>query len=48
VLLDPGSFQMTMIAESPVPVDAGGDYFGGRIYFVNGSHLWSYALDKVK
>ncbi len=36
------SFRLTMIAESPVPVDTGGDYLDGRIYFVSGSHLCSY------
>jgi len=44
VKLDPGSFEMTMIAESPIPVEIGGDYLDGRIYFVSGSHLYSYKL----
>jgi hypothetical protein len=33
-----------MLAESPVPVEYGGDYLNGRIYFASGSHLYSYAL----
>ncbi|MBC7757975.1 MAG: hypothetical protein H7069_03900 [Phormidesmis sp. FL-bin-119] len=44
VRIDPGSFKMTMVAESPVPINAGGDYLDGRIYFVSGSHLCSYKL----
>ncbi|MEX2232859.1 MAG: hypothetical protein WD824_11900 [Cyclobacteriaceae bacterium] len=45
VKLDPVSFRLEMIAESPVPIQAGGDYFEGHIYFVNGSHLYSYKLN---
>ena len=37
------SFTITMLAESPVPVRAGGDILDGRIYFASGSHLYSYA-----
>ncbi len=44
VKLEPGSYKMTMIAESPVPINTGGDYLDGRIYFVSGSHLCSYKL----
>ena len=44
VKLEPGSFRMTMIAESPVPITTGGDYLDGRIYFISGSHLISYKL----
>jgi hypothetical protein len=42
--IEPGSFTMTMVARSPVPINAGGDYLNGRIYFVSGSHLCSYKL----
>jgi hypothetical protein len=42
--VDPGSFKVTMVAKSPVPINAGGDYLDGRIYFVSGSHLCSYQL----
>lgn len=45
--LDPVSYQMTMV-ESPVPVEVGGDYLDGRIYFVSGSHLCSYQLPDTK
>jgi hypothetical protein len=44
VQVDPGSFKMTMIAQSPSPINAGGDYLDGRIYFISGSHLLSYKL----
>jgi hypothetical protein len=35
---------MIMQAESPVPINTGGDYLDGKIYFVSGSHLCSYKL----
>jgi len=44
VRVEPGSFRMTMIAKSPVPINTGGDYLDGNIYFVSGSHLYSYKL----
>lgn len=40
--LDPASGKMTLLAKSPVPITAGGDWLDGRIYFVSGSHLYSY------
>lgn len=42
--LDPETFRITMIAESPVPIGPGGDYLDGRIYFASGSHVYSYEL----
>ena len=44
VRVEPDSFKMTMVAKSPVPIRAGGDYLDGSIYFVSGSHLCSYKL----
>lgn len=44
VRVDPTSFETVMVAESPVPIHAGGDYLDGRIYFISGSHLFSYRL----
>ncbi len=44
VQVEPGTFKMTMKAPSPVPINTGGDYLDGRIYFVSGSHLCSYKL----
>lgn len=43
--LDPASFKLTWVGQSPVPIDAGGDYLDGRIFFVSGSHIWSYSLN---
>lgn len=44
VRLDPDTFQLSQVSASPVPIDAGGDYLEGRIYFVSGSHLCSFQL----
>ncbi len=44
VRLDPATFKLTMVAESPVPVACGGDYLDGRIYFASGSHLYSWKV----
>jgi streptogramin lyase len=44
VKIENGSFKLSMVAESPVPINAGGDYLDGRIYFISGSHLCSYQL----
>ena len=33
-----------LVAESPVPIQAGGDILDGRIYFGSKSHLYSYRL----
>lgn len=45
VRVEPGTFKLTQVAQSPVDIDAGGDYLDGRIYFVSGSHLCSYQLN---
>jgi hypothetical protein len=42
--LDPETYEITMVAESPVPIGLGGDVLDGRIYFGSGSHLYSYQL----
>ena len=42
--IEPKSYAVTMLAESPVPINAGGDYLDGRIYFTSGSHLYSYKI----
>jgi hypothetical protein len=44
VRVERGSFKLIMVAESPVTINAGGDYLDGRIYFVSGSHICSYKL----
>ena len=43
-IVDPGKFTIRMLAESPVPVEYGGDYLDGRIYFASGSHVYSYGV----
>lgn len=35
---------ITLLAESPVPIICGGDILDGRLYFGSGSHLYSYQL----
>jgi hypothetical protein len=42
--IEPGTFEIKLLAESPVPVSVGGDYHKGRIYFASGSHLYSYKV----
>jgi len=42
--VDPETFSITMLAESPVPIGPGGDYLNGRIYFGSGSHVYSWAV----
>lgn len=44
--IDPATFAVTMLATSPVPIAAGGDYLDGRIYFSSGSHLYSFTVAK--
>jgi hypothetical protein len=44
--VDAGTFAITMLAESPVPIGPGGDILEGRIYFGSGSHLYSYGVPK--
>ena len=42
--VEPKSYALTWLAESPVPVSAGGDYLDGRIYFASGSHIYSFKI----
>ena len=42
--IDPETFAITMLVESPVPIGPGGDIHDGRVYFSSGSHLYSYKL----
>jgi len=43
--IEPKTFAIKMLAESPVPILYGGDYLDGRIYFASGSHLYSYEVN---
>ncbi|HJN19268.1 MAG TPA: hypothetical protein QGH10_27500 [Armatimonadota bacterium] len=42
--VDPDTFEITMLAESPVSIGPGGAYLEGRIYFGSGSHVYSYEI----
>ncbi|OGD21591.1 MAG: hypothetical protein A2W03_17290 [Candidatus Aminicenantes bacterium RBG_16_63_16] len=42
--ITPGTFAVQMLAEPPGPSRAGTAVVGGRLYFVIGTHLWSFAL----
>lgn len=43
--VDPQSNILKLVAASPLPVDTGGDYLKGRIYFSSGSHLLSWKVN---
>jgi len=43
--VDPATYQLALLAESPVPIGAGGDIQDGHIYFAGTSHLYSYSFD---
>ena len=45
--VETGTFKITMLAESPVPIGPGGDILNGRIYFASGSHLYSYKIPQI-
>jgi len=42
--VDHDSYQLTLLARTPQPIRAGGHYLDHRIYYISGSHLYSYAL----
>lgn len=44
VRIDPATHRPSLVAESPVPIHGGGDFFDGRLYFASASHLYSYRL----
>jgi len=43
--LCPDTFDIKMLAWSPVPIESGGDYHNGRLYFGSGSHLMSWRVE---
>ncbi|MFN3421013.1 MAG: hypothetical protein ACK40X_04725 [Armatimonadota bacterium] len=45
-VVDPKTFDLTIIANSPVPITAGGDFLDGRIYFASGSRLYSFRVEE--
>jgi len=40
--VNPGTFEHEKLADTPVPVQAGGALVGGLLCFANGSHVWTY------
>ncbi len=44
VSADPVSHKLAWLAQSPISIDTGGDWYEGRIYFASGSHLYSYQV----
>lgn len=46
--VDPVTYEITMLSQSPIAIGPGGDYYRGRIYFSNGSHLYSYRLPGLR
>ncbi|HNT34766.1 MAG TPA: hypothetical protein PKH07_07195, partial [bacterium] len=46
--VDLNTYAITLLAESPVPIHAGGDILDGRIYFSSGSHLYSYEVPAAR
>ncbi|MBM4000725.1 MAG: hypothetical protein FJ297_14505 [Planctomycetes bacterium] len=44
--VEPGTFQISLLAQSPVSINAGGDWLDGRVYFIHGSHVYSYEIPR--
>ncbi|MCC6442690.1 MAG: hypothetical protein IT210_04420 [Armatimonadetes bacterium] len=44
--IDPRTFRLRLLVQSPVPVSFGGDYLDGRIYFGSGSHVYSWKVGR--
>lgn len=42
--VDPKTFHITLLAKSPAPITAGGDFVNGRIFFASYSRLYSFAV----
>ncbi|MFO7901218.1 MAG: hypothetical protein ACQESR_23865 [Planctomycetota bacterium] len=42
--INPDEFSIEWVADAPVGIGPGGDYYDGRIYFGSGSHLISYEV----
>ncbi len=45
--VDPDTYAIRLLAESPVPIGPGGDILNGRIYFGSGSHVYSYRVPEA-
>jgi hypothetical protein len=44
VEISAGGRELKKIADAPVKIDSGGDYWEGKIWFVSGSHVCSFAV----
>ena len=44
----PRTHAITLLVESPVPLQQGGDILDGRLYFIRHSHLYSWKLPTAK
>ena len=42
--VEPKTFKIKLLATLPIPIDGGGDFHDGRVYFLGGSHLYSYEI----
>jgi hypothetical protein len=42
--VNPKTHQIKMLTESPVPISSGGAWLDNRIYFIQGSHLYSWQV----
>jgi len=42
--IEPRTFRITLLARSPVPIQAGGDILNGFIYFISGPRVYSYRV----
>ncbi len=46
--IDTTTHKASRVAKSPTPIEGGGDYHNGRIYYSDGSHLYSYQLNRAQ
>ena len=46
-IVEPETYAIRLLAESPVPIGPGGDILNGRIYFGSGSHVYSYRVPEA-
>lgn len=46
-IVEPETYAIRLLAESPVPIGPGGDILNGRIYFGSRSHVYSYRVPEA-
>ncbi|MCK5804224.1 MAG: hypothetical protein KAI66_15410 [Lentisphaeria bacterium] len=46
--LNPKTYEITMLAETPVTISPGGAWLDGRIYFGHKSHLYSWHVPPME